>query len=179
MSVEGQANEEGVHRQGAESPMPGSTSIGRIKTRPRKSVPKDSSRIGYLSELFVVSRLIRMEYEVLAPLIPQSRTDYWIRCDGDTYAKLQIKTVRRRYVRGRGSEYRMWLTTQRRENWAGVPYRHDEVDFFVGVYKSKIFIVPIALAYPGGVSRPQITLGSKYLNAWHLLPKPYSQTILN
>lgn len=134
----------------------------------KKRVFVDTRITGHIAEMKVVQKLLELGYPVLSPVMPQDRTDYWIRCEGEKYIKLQVKNAR---LHKYSKTFNIASRGERKQ--CSRPYTKDQVDFFIAVYGSSFYVVPFDMAY-GGVSQKRFILAKSFLEAWNLLPSPFS-----
>jgi len=131
---------------------------------------------GHLAEMRVVQKLLELGYQVLSEVVPQGRTDYWIRCEDDKYVKLQVKSIQRYDKPSKGIVRRMKIASHGSFKTFEKHYSTGEVDFFIGVLGTVCYIVPHGVAY-SGISKKSLNVGKQFLEAWNLLPRPYGEQI--
>lgn len=124
---------------------------------------------GFLIESQVIEKLLGLGYQVLRDVLPQSRTDLWIRSKSEKYIKIQVKKVRR-FSKKEGLKIFNVLRMGKQDK----PYSNNDVDFFIAKYDGDIFyIVPYEVAYRGNDCRSHFYLDRQYMDRWDLLPEPF------
>lgn len=123
---------------------------------------RDTLRIGRQNELKVVVKLLSLGYQVFESVLPNA-IDVLVRCAGDRWIKLQVKTVN---VRGLNLSIPIQTMGQLVERHT---YKRKDVDYFVGVLKDSFYVVPYKRARAGCV-KTRYSAHRSDLNRWDLLP---------
>lgn len=128
----------------------------------------DSNYTGDINELKVLVKLKELGYVVLKDTSNASRTDLVIRCEGNRYLNIQVKTIR---ITNKCPNLSISTSGGKRD----LPYSKYDVDFFIGVSGDNFYVVPYEVAYRGNDVRVSYYPSREYFNAWSLIPAPFNK----